>query len=249
MKKVILRVVGYCRVSTENQKEDGTIEIQVNAIKEYGIKNSLEIVQVFRDEGVSGSLSNRPGLSAMFDFIEQNKIDAVVIWKLDRIARDLYIQEMILKKLADANVRILSLKENDLDSKEPMRVAFRQMVGIMSQLERAFITMRLSEGRKNKAKKGGYAGGCRPYGYSTFEGKLLIDTEQAEIVREIHKLRRNNHYSFRQIAKDLNDRGIPTQRGREWKAGTIHAILKNTKYRGVFKYTNEVASRPDLALI
>ena len=158
--KELIRLVGYCRVSTDSQKEEGTIEIQEKALKEYVNKNNFEMVKIFKDEGVSGSLENRPGLAELFYFIEDNKeIKGVLIFKLDRLARDLYIQEHLIKKLELLDIKLLSIKEPDLSSTDPMRKAFRQFMGIVSELEKAFITMRLSAGRINKAQKGGFAGG------------------------------------------------------------------------------------------
>jgi site-specific DNA recombinase len=247
--KTISKVVAYCRVSTDNQADEGTIELQVTAIADYCKKQGFELARVFKDEGFSGSLENRPALSEMFDFIDQNKIHAVVIWKLDRVARDLYIQEMILKKLADAEVKILSLKETDLDSNDPMRVAFRQFIGIMSQLERAYITMRLREGRKNKARKGMYAGGRIAFGYRLKSGELAIDKEQAEVVKQIYTFRKNHHYSFRQIAKELNRLSYPTHAGGIWGASSVQSILKNQKYRGTINYAGETATRKDLVVV
>jgi len=161
------KLVGYCRVSTDNQKEEGTIEIQEKSLKVYVEKNGYELVKVFKDNGISGGseLENRPGLVELFNYIENNKeIEGVLIFKLDRLARDLYIQEHLIKKLEELNKKLISIKEPHLDSKDPMRKAFRQFMGIVSELEKAFKTMRLSGGRINKAQKGGYAGGGYCFG-------------------------------------------------------------------------------------
>jgi site-specific DNA recombinase len=166
--KVKKIVVGYARVSTSNQKEEGTIEIQQNALREYSKPKGYKLEEIFSDDGISGGLEDRPGLVALFDYLECNKnVDAVLIFKLDRLARDLYIQEHLIRKLEKHKVKIVSLKEPKLDSNDPVRKAFRQFMGIVSELEKAFITMRLSGGRLNKAKKGRYAGGGLPYGYKS----------------------------------------------------------------------------------
>ena len=80
------------------------------------------------------------------------------------MARDLSIQEHLIQKIQTLGKRLISTKEQDLDSTDPMRKAFRQFMGMVSELEKAFITMRLSEGRLNKARKGKYAGGGVPTG-------------------------------------------------------------------------------------
>ena len=245
-------LVGYCRVSTDNQKEEGTIEIQEKSLKRYVEKNSYELVKAFKDNGISGGseLENRPGLVELFNYIENNKeIEGILIFKLDRLARDLYIQEHLIKKLEELNKKLISIKEPHLDSKDPMRKAFRQFMGIVSELEKAFITMRLSGGRINKAQKGGYAGGATALGYNTKNKKLIIDEKQAEVIRMIFKMKRYKRMGLREIARELNEKGIPTARGGKWYAGTIKYILENPLYKGIAHYKENKIKNKDLALV
>jgi site-specific DNA recombinase len=234
------KIIGYCRVSTDNQKEEGTIDLQRQAIREYAESKGYELVNVFEDEGVSGGIENRPGLAALFGYLELNKdIHSVIIYKLDRLARDLYIQEHLVKKMEALNAGLISTKEPDLASGDPMRKAFRQFMGIVSELEKAFITMRLSGGRLNKAKKGGYAGGKPALGYRAVEGMLVIDSQEAETVKLIRKLRKQG-LSLDGIALRLNSLNIPTKRGgNAWYKSTVAGILKNRIYKGILSYAGE----------
>lgn len=244
-----LRLYGYCRVSTDNQREEGTIVLQETALAEFCQAQGYELVSIYRDEGVSGGkeLDNRPGLAELFDCLEQDStVDGVLIYKLDRLARDLYLQEHLIRKLAQMGRRILSTKEPDLDGTDPMRKAFRQFMGIVSELEKAFITMRLSGGRINKARKGGYAGGGVALGYRAKDKELAIDKAQADTVRLIFKLRRQRA-SYRAIASALNAQGLPTARGGQWHGGTVRYILRNPIYKGRLEYGGVRAARPDLA--
>jgi site-specific DNA recombinase len=246
-----MKVIAYCRVSTENQKEEGTVNLQVNAIKEFCDKFGYELVSVFKDEGVSGGLENRPALAEMYSYLETNSpnINAVIIWKLDRLARDLYIQEHLIKKFESLKVRLISTKEADLDSNDPMRKAFRQFMGIVSELEKAFITMRLSGGRIQKAKKGQYAGGRVALGYSSKNNELFTNVPESIIIQMIFKLKRKNHLSINGIAKLLNKQNIPTKNGKIWYPSTVSYILKNQIYRGFYSYNGIKNDRSDLALI
>ena len=239
--------MGYCRVSTDNQKEEGTIEIQEIALSDYCSVNGYELIKVFKDEGVSGGLVDRPGLAELFSYLEEHEdIDGVVIFKLDRLARDLYIQEHLIKKLDLLKKIIISTKERDLDGSDPMRKAFRQFMGIVAELEKSFITMRLSGGRLNKARKGGYAGGGVALGYRAKNNNLEIDELGVLTIRKIYYLRRRKKLSLRQIATILNDDGIPTARGGKWYAGTIKYILANKLYKGIIEYKGLSAKRGDL---
>jgi len=250
--KQLKKLVGYCRVSTNNQKEEGTIELQEKSINKYIEKNNCELVKIFKDNGVSGGseLENRPGLAELFSYAEDNKeVEGVLIFKLDRLARDLYIQEHLIKKLEGLNKKLISIKEPNLDSKDPMRKAFRQFMGIVSELEKAFITMRLSGGRINKAQKGGYAGGATALGYKTEDKKLIIHEKQAEIIRMIFKMKRYKRMGLREIARELNEKGVPTTRGGRWYAGTVKYILENPLYKGIAHYKENNVKNKDLALL
>src|SRR3989344_6564798 len=222
------KLIGYCRVSTDNQKEEGTIEIQEHALREHAEAKGYNLVTIFRDNGVSGCLENRPGLVELFSYLESNKeTDGVLIYKLDRLARDLYIQEHLIKKLELLQRSILSVQEPNLDSNDPMRKAFRQFMGIVSELEKAFITMRLSGGRINKARKGGYAGGRVPFGYLAENKDLKIDDLAIKAVKEIFYLKRYKRFGLREIARYLNDNNFPTAMGKKWYAGTVRYMLRN----------------------
>ncbi|OGN25202.1 MAG: hypothetical protein A3A13_03925 [Candidatus Yanofskybacteria bacterium RIFCSPLOWO2_01_FULL_43_22] len=242
------KLVGYARVSTDNQKEEGTIEIQEHALSEFADKNNYKLVKVFKDDGVSGSLEDRPGLAEMFSYLETKpRIKGVLIYKLDRLARDLYIQEHLIKKLENLQKIILSVKEHGLDSKDPMRKAFRQFMGIVSELEKAFITMRLSGGRLNKAKKGGYSGGRVALGYKSENKDLVLDVNNLETIRTIHTLR-DQKGGYREIARLLEKRGVPTARGGHWYGATVKYILRNKLYKGKLVYKNISANRKDLLI-
>ena len=247
------QVIGYCRVSTDNQKDEGTIDLQRQALRAYADLKGFELVKIFEDEGISGGLEDRPALAEMFNYLEdkENKaIAGVLIYKLDRLARDLYIQEHLIKKLEALSKELISTKEPDLASNDPMRKAFRQFMGIVSELEKAFITMRLSAGRISKIKtKSKYAGGGIALGYNTKGKDLIIDDKGAKTIRLIFKMRRNNHKSLWSIARELNDQSIPTARGGKWYAGTIKYILANQLYKGIMGYSGIEARRDDLALL
>jgi len=245
-----LKLIGYCRVSTDNQKEEGTIDIQKHALKEYAENNGYELVRVFCDEGISGGLEDRPGLSELFDFLEiSSGLDGVLIYKLDRLARDLYIQEHLIKKLEGLGMNLYSIKEPNLESSDPMRKAFRQFMGIVSELEKAFITMRLSGGRINKARKGGYAGGATALGYKAEGKELRVDPQEAKTVRAIFKMKQYKKMGLSGIARELNQSGTPTARGGKWYAGTVKYILGNPLYKGALNYKDQTAKRADLALL
>ncbi len=105
------KIIGYCRVSTDSQREERTIELQEEALQEFIKKNNYELVKIFKDDGVSGELEDRPALVKMFDYLEDNQeVCGVLIYKLDRLARDVRIQENIIYDLQEKrNKKIISI--------------------------------------------------------------------------------------------------------------------------------------------
>jgi len=244
------RAVAYCRVSTHNQKIEGTIELQERAITEYCQHNNLTLIKSFKDNGFSGNLENRLALSELFLYLEQNKeIKTVIIYKLDRLARNLYLQEHLIRKLEELKVSLVSTKELNLDSHDPMRKAFRQFMGIVSELEKSFITMRLSAGRLNKATKGQYTGGRPAYGYDVINGKMKINQKKAIVIQRIYKMKRYRRMSYRDIAKELNQNKVEAANGGSWFAGTVRYLLKNPLYKGVLTYKSIETKLPNLSIL
>jgi DNA invertase Pin-like site-specific DNA recombinase len=249
---VALRLVGYCRVSSASQRDAGTIEIQERDLAGYAAQHGHELVGVFKDEAVSGATdyTDREGFLELLAALEADPaLDGVLIWKLDRLARGLMVQERILADLAARGKKLVSIKDgDDIDSPDPTRVLIRQVLGAMSQYDKSMIAVRLAAGRVNKARKGGYAGGRLALGYGVQDSELVILEGEARVVRIIHHLRKDG-LTLRAIAAELEAQGAPTQRGGRWRASTVAGILDNAKYRGTMTYSGQVAQRADLALL
>lgn len=251
--KIKPKYCGYARVSTDNQREEKTIEIQERALEEYADKNNIELMRTFQDNGVSGGLEFRPALAEMFNYLEEKEnqdITGVIIYKLDRLARDVRIQENLIYDLQEKRgKKIISIKEPDLDSKDITRVLMRQMIGAISQYEKGLITMRLSSGRMNKIRKGGYSGGGVALGYNAKDKELIIDKGDAETVKTIFYLKRYKRMSLSGIARKFNKENIKTARGGQWYAGTIKYILNNNLYKGTMSYNGVSIKTPELTLV
>lgn len=234
------KFIAYCRTSTENQKEEKTIELQVEALQKYAQTKAIEIEEWFKDDGVSGGLESRPELLRMMKCLEaETDIDGVLIYKLDRLARDLYIQEGLLREFAKLGKQVVSTLEPDLDSTDPFRKAFRQMLGVFAEFEKAMITLRMKSGRDSAVAKGGWHGGSI-LGYQHQDGKLVINPAEAEVVRKIFALKKKRINSSK-IAEILNHEQIPTKRKTtRWHSHTVKKILGNPLYLGRIRYKGQV---------
>ena len=246
-----MRAIGYARVSTNGQKQKDTISIQTQELLKHAKENGYELEIIFKDNGKSGAsdLEDRQGLADLFEYIETNNIQQVVIFKLDRFARDIGLQEFLIRKLNKSGVKLISLHDGDIDG-DSQRKLFRVILGAIADYERSLIDLRMTAGRIRKAKAGGYAGGGIPFGYKKSEDGLAVDNDSAETIKKIFYLKRYKRLSMNKISNQLNAENIPTAKGGKWHTKTIMTILSNKIYtKGLLTYKNISTQKPELRLI
>lgn len=237
----IKRACVYTRVSTDAQGEDGKVSLpeQERMAKACIESKGWQYVGTYEDNGVSGRTMDRPALKRLLADIVDKKVDAVVIYKLDRLSRKqrdtaAIIEDYIIKY----DVGLVSLNEV-LDTTS---VCGRAIIGVLSafnQLESENIVVRTAMGRYAKAREGGYAGGKPPLGYKAVDGRLVVVPKEAEIVRLVFELRSQGG-TLIGIADELNKRGYRTKKGNEFKHSAVQTILNNEEtYRGNYKYGKE----------
>ena len=233
----MMKVALYARVSTEQQIENYSIPLQKERIKAFCTSKGWDEITEYVDAGYSGSNLNRPALEQLQKDIKSKKINAVIVYRLDRLSRSqrdtLYlIEEMFLPN----NVEFISISET-IDTSTPFG---RAMIGVMSvfaQLERETITERLRSGRLKMVKDEGlWAGGsdASPYGYTRLKrGKLVVNEEERQ-----HIVRIFEEYvtlkSYIKVQKKLEKEGfspLPEYR--------IITLLKNRLYIGEVSFAGE----------
>src|SRR5437667_4834903 len=166
-----MKVAGYLRVSTDRQAEEGLgLEVQQHAIRAWARGNGHRLVAWFRDEGLSGSngLDQREGLADALDALKNRHTAALVVYRLDRLARDLVLQEQLLADIRRIGADLFSTSNAEGsyltdDPDDPSRKLIRQVLGAVNEYERAMITLRLRSGRRRKHDNGGYAYGSQPF--------------------------------------------------------------------------------------
>ena len=210
----------YLRVSGLGQVEGDGFVRQEQAIRKYAAANGFQVTKVFREEGVSGKteLEGRAALKDMLEALASNGAKTVIIEKLDRLARDLMIQESIIGDLRKRGFNLISVTEPDLCSDEPTRVMMRQIFGAIAQYDRAMTVAKLRGARERKRAKEGRCEGRKAYG----EHPEHRD-EQAAIER-IRTLR-NQGLPLISIATVLNDEGFTSRSGGAWHPTQVSRVL------------------------
>ena len=184
--------------------------------------------------------ATRPGEREGFRRIEelaaQGAFSVLLVWKFDRLARQIVYAVTAANDLQELHgVQLRSVTE-PIDTATPMdRTVFAILAGMADQ-ERQVITERTFLGRREKASRGGFAGGAAPLGYrKDRQGGLVADEEGADTVRRIFATKAANA-TLQAIADALNVDGVPTARGGKWWPGTVRYVLDNPKYRGHVEY-------------
>jgi DNA invertase Pin-like site-specific DNA recombinase len=186
------RVALYCRVSTNHGQDP---ELQLRELREYAASRGWKIMQEYVDQGVSGSKDSRPALNRLMSDAHQRKIDAVLVWKLDRFGRSLRHLVNALAELEALGVAFISLRDN-LDLSTPSGRLMFQIIGAMAEFERSLIQERVKAGLRNAKAKGQRLGRPR------------ADVDEAEV-----EALRSSGASWRVVAEKL---GVGV--------GTVHRI-------------------------
>lgn len=224
-----MRVVAYLRVSTVNQIDNTSIEMQEDKIKTYCKLHDAELVHIYIDEGLSAKTEDRREYMNMIDFASDkaNNIDAILVYKADRIHRSLRNLMNMIDKLQSNNIGFISITEQ-FDTSNAQGMLFLQMIGSFSEFERKLIAERTKSGRISTANKNMYPGGRVPYGYKLENNKLIIEKHEADIVKDIFKSRISK--------KNLKDIGLKHGMSRQ----RVTYILKNKIYLGIYNYDGSV---------
>jgi DNA invertase Pin-like site-specific DNA recombinase len=225
---MLLSYAAYLRVSTDRQAEEGLgLVAQDKAIRALLRERRVKPSRFYEDRGVSGAVEDRPALSDLLQAVGPG--DVVVVARLDRLARDLLTQEVLLRDIRQRGADVVSCSsaESDYlrdDPHDPTRKLIRQVLGAVSEFERALIKLRLQRGRAIKGEHGGYAYGSPPYGFRAEGGALLAEPEEQEAIRLAVDLR-NQGRSLREVGIALMHAGHASKRGGPWHPTTVARLL------------------------
>jgi site-specific DNA recombinase len=232
-----VRIAIYARVSTEAQEARGTIGSQLEALREAVLAGGDELVGEYVDDGVSGARLDRPGLDALRDAAEGGLFEQLWCLTPDRLSRSYAYQVLISDELARHGVSISYLDAPAIDS-DPQARLLTQIQSVIAEYERAKISERSRRGKLFRARAGEAVHWRAPFGYLRVprEGDrpahLVVNEEQAVVVRRIFADYTTGGLSLRQITLALNREGIGTPTGKCWITSTIGRVLRRETYVG-----------------
>ncbi len=223
----------YGRYSSTNQREE-SIEGQFRECQEYAARNGLVITGEYADRALSGKFSeSRAQFLRMIKDAEKGLFDVLLVYKMDRFARNRYDAAVFKYKLRKAGVKVISVREHIPEGAEG--IILESVLDGYAEYFSANLAENVRRGCYENAIAGKFNGGRVPYGYKIQDGEYVIDEAHAEIVREIYK-RFAAGESQPEIFNSLNARGLRTNQGKPFSRGTIFSILHNEKYVGQFVY-------------
>lgn len=222
----------YARYSSHAQREV-SIEQQLRACKKFAEQQGIEILKTYEDRALTGTSDRRPGFQQMIKDAERSDWIYVIVYTLDRFARDRYDSAVYKRQLKNHGVRVLSAMENISD--DPTGVLMESLLEGLAEYYSKELARKVRRGMEDNAQKC-LVNGQLPLGFIRGpDGKYAIDETEAAIVREIFG-RVHDGEKLSEIIRDLNARGIHTKTGAAWNRSSFNQILSNERYAGVYIY-------------
>ena len=233
----------YTRVSTSIQVDGYSLDAQRDKLTKYAEYQDMEVVKEFSDAGHSGkNINGRPEFTRMLEEIKNDEdgVSFVLVFKLSRFGRNAADVLNSLQLMQDYGVNLICVEDSIDSSKE----AGKLMISVLSavaEIERENILVQTMEGRRQKAREGRWNGGFAPYGYKLVDGKLLIEEDEAEVIRLIFDKYIHTNLGANGVADFLNKHGYKKKKRQNntidaFASSFVKGVLDNPIYMGKMPY-------------
>lgn len=220
----------YARYSSHSQR-DVSIEQQIRACRSFAEHHGISVVHIYEDHALTGTTDKRPGFQQMIQDAKKGTWNYVIVYTLDRFARDRYDSAVYKRQLKNHGIKVLSAMENISD--DPTGILMESMLEGLAEYYSKELSRKITRGLSDNASKC-MVNGSLPLGYVRGpDGRYAIQEAEAEVVREIFS-RVKDEEPFQRIIDDLNARGILTKKGRLWTHSNLSRLLNNERYTGVY---------------
>lgn len=232
-----MKAIGYVRVSTDKQVREGvSVENQVERIREFCDRDNLELVDIIRDEGISGGKNrSRSGFVRLLEKIETDEIDAVVLYSLERLSRDMLTILSLERYLDEYDVTLYTV-EGKIDTSTIDGWMSFSMKAFMGEMERRQVKSRTKKAMDHMKKNGRVVGDI-PFGFKR-EGDLLVEIpEEQSIITQVNAMY-SHGMNLSSIVRTLNRDGIKTRNGNDWDTTQIRRLIDGYKQTRKRRKTN-----------
>lgn len=238
MKKneILLPAVVYARYSSHNQTEQ-SIEGQLHDAYAFAEREGYKIVREYIDRAQSGTTDSRTAFQRMIADAPKHQFEYIIVWKLDRFARNRYDSAIYKAKLKKDNVRVISVMERIEDN--PEGIILEGMLESMAEYYSANLSVNIKRGLRESRSKGKLTHRAI-YGYvPDGNGGVVIDDKQAAVVKEVFRRYADGEF-LSYIIKDLNKKGHRTPSGNLLSKATFSKLIRNPAYIGEYAYDGEI---------
>lgn len=233
MKKAVV----YARYSSDRQNEQ-SIAGQVEICRKWAADNDIEIVGIYPDEALTGRTDKRPNFQRMIKDAKNGKFDYVIVYKIDRFARNRYDSAIYKAQLKKYGVRVVSAMENIADG--PEGIILESVLEGMAEYYSANLAQNVLRGLHQRAELAKYLGGTIPLGYKIDADKnYIIDENTSFMVKRIYEMYADG-FTIKEICQELNAAGHKSSTGKPFAYNSLHRILTNPKYIGRYEYLGVV---------
>lgn len=227
-----IKVAAYCRVSTDSDAQLESLEAQKTHYENYiTSRDDWEFAGLYYDEGITGTKKDkRPELLRLIDDCKAGKVDFIITKSISRFSRNTTDCLELVRKLLALHIPIFFEKEN-INTGSMESELFLAILSSMAEGESVSISENSKWSIQKRFENGTFKCSYPPYGYDWNGEQMVINPEQAAVVKEIFAALLSGKGTHT-IADDLNQRGVPSKRGGRWTATTIRGMLSNEKYVG-----------------
>ncbi len=234
-----MNAVIYARYSSDNQREE-SIDAQIRAATEYAERNGYKIINKYVDQAKTATSDNRPQFQKMIHDSTLGTFQCIIVHKLDRFARDRYDSAFYKRELKRNNVSLLSVLENIDNS--PESIILESVLEGMAEYYSKNLAREVMKGMRETALQCKHTGGIPPLGYDVgADRQYVINQTEAEAIKFIFN-QYSAGYGYKPIIAALKEKGHKTKLGRDFTQASLHDILRNEKYTGVYIF-NRASSK------
>jgi len=225
----------YARYSSERQTEQ-SIEGQLRVCNDYAERNNIRIIDTYIDRAMTGTNDNRTDFQKLLKDSNKKAWDYVIVYKLDRFSRNKYEMAMHKKTLRDNGIKLISAMENIPDT--PEGIILESLLEGMAEYYSAELSQKVRRGMNETRQKGNFTGGLVPYGFKKDGKKVVINKDEAEIVKRLY-----TEFAAGKLVTDIlqefKEQGI-LYRGKNFGRNTLYNFLKTERYVGRYTFNGEV---------